>query len=570
MKYLAGFNLRTRDLWIVSATLIITLMISVVAYVYSKNVNEARNQSRFEALAIAIEHDLTSAMLAYGQVLRGGVAFFNAKSDVTREEWRTYVENLKLEESYPGIQALSYNAVFDDTAAAQQFEARVRRTDWPEFTIKPKGDRDRYVLIHYVEPLTAANESVLGFDVYSEPNRRKTIDQAIATGDPHLTAKITLVQENEVRGTSSSQAGALLILPVSAPSDDDANGDAVTGLVVGVFRMGDLVTDVLKRSKGNPSSDVEVTLYDASEASPDAVLFGGSSNRSHQAHYATSTKVNLFGRDWLITSHSTQQFEARVATQSHNFLLITGVLASVLLTLLVWGQAIRYRDSLKATERLQSSNSRIVDLMGEVNHRSKNLLGVVQSIARQTNSQDPVNFTETFSLRLGALSASQDILVKNNWAHVGLDELVRSQLSHHEDLIGERIRIEGPEIRLSAAHAQTIGMTVHELATNASKFGALSNIIGKVDIGWDIDAVDADNPQFRMWWIEARGPSVVAPDQTGFGSKVTGAMMEFALSGDVTKAFKAQGFEWRFSCPAATIRNLPHVATTDDGALVGA
>lgn len=561
MGPLSGFNLRPRDLWIVSATLVTTLMISIVAYVYSRDVNHDRNQSRFEALAIAIEHDLTSAMVAYGQILRGGVAFLNAKPDASRQEWRTFIENLKLEQSYPGIQGISYNAILDSASAAQQFESRIRRTDWPDFAIKPEGGRDFYAPVLYLEPLTPANKGAIGFDIYSEANRRETVDRAIATGEPNLTAKITLVQENQLNEPSSAQAGVLLILPVTGNSGGEGSDDAIAGAVVSVFRMGDLVTNILERSKGDPGQDVEMTLYDAVEEDPDALLFDGSTVRSGQATYAASAQIELFGRNWLITSRSTEKFEASVATQSHNFLLGAGVLASVLLTLLVLGQGIKYRDSQVAAERLQISNDRIVDLMGEVNHRSKNLLGVVQAIARQTTSQDSAKFLASFSQRLGALSGSQDILVKNQWAHAGLDELVRSQFIPLKDLVDTRIRIEGEEVRLSAANAQALAMAVHELATNACKFGALSNDTGVIDIGWTIDPTNAAEPQFRMWWIERGGPPVAAPIRAGFGTKVTTSMTEFSLFGTVSRTFEPSGFEWRLTCPASTIRSLPHVVS---------
>lgn len=351
----------------------------------------------------------------------------------------------------------------------------------------------------------------------------------------------------------------MLIQPVIGSSSGAATDKTVNGVVVGVFRMGNLITNLLERSRDDPAKDSELTLYDAAEKDPDAILYDASSGRSRQAEYAVSAQIELFGRTWLIRSRSTEAFEARVATQSLNYLLGAGVLVSVLLTLLFWGQAIRYRDSRVAAQRLQSRNNRIADLMLEVNHRSKNMLGVVQAIARQTNSQDPKDFAASFSQRLGALSASQDILVKNNWTHVELEELVRSQFLHLEDLIGTRVLIEGEVVRLSAANAQTFGMAVHELTTNACKFGALSNDTGVVTIGWALDAENAADPQFRMWWFEQGGPIVKAPVRTGFGSKVTASMTEFALSGTVVRTFETGGFEWRLSCPARAIRDLPHV-----------
>src|SRR5262249_6802318 len=100
-------------------------------------------------------------------------------------------------------------------------------------------------------------------------------------------------------------------------------------------------------------------------------------------------------------------------------------------------------------------------LMREVNHRAKNMLSVVHVIAHQTASKSPEDFVERFSKRIQALSANQDLLVRNEWNGVGIGDLVRAQLAHFADLIGSRIIVDGPELRLKAASAQAIGLALH-------------------------------------------------------------------------------------------------------------
>ena len=185
-------------------------------------------------------------------------------------------------------------------------------------------------------------------------------------------------------------------------------------------------------------------------------------------------------------------------------------------------------------------------LMREINHRAKNMLSVVASIAHQTAARNPEDFVERFSDRIQALSANQDLLVRNEWKGVEIEDLVRAQLAPFADLIGSRIVARGPKLRVKAAGAQAIGLALHELATNAGKYGALSTDTGRVDICW---ATDGDI--FTMSWVERDGPPVSAPSRQGFGTIVMEAMAESSLEGKVDLDYSPSGLTWRLTCPAA-------------------
>jgi len=185
-------------------------------------------------------------------------------------------------------------------------------------------------------------------------------------------------------------------------------------------------------------------------------------------------------------------------------------------------------------------------LMREVNHRAKNMLSVVDAIAHQTAAKDPEDFIERFSERIQALSANQDLLVRNEWNGVEIEELVHVQLAPFAGLIGSRIAVRGPMLRLKAASAQAIGLALHELATNAGKYGALSTERGRVDICWGVEG-DA----FTMSWTEREGPPVSAPRRRGFGTIVMEAMAERSMDGVVNLEHAPSGLTWRLTCPAA-------------------
>ena len=207
--------------------------------------------------------------------------------------------------------------------------------------------------------------------------------------------------------------------------------------------------------------------------------------------------------------------------------------------------------NLDITERKQSEEQRKI-LMAEINHRSKNLLAVVQAIVNQSaRYADPETFAVNLSYRLQGLSASQDLLIKNDWRGIEMSELVLAQISHFKDLVGTRITLEGPTARLTAAGAQAIGMALHELATNAAKHGSLASEKGQVGISWRVSH-DAD-PIFSIRWSEEGGAPVSAPSRKGFGYLVIGQIAESAVGGKVELDFRDTGLVWQLSAPAGDV-----------------
>lgn len=196
----------------------------------------------------------------------------------------------------------------------------------------------------------------------------------------------------------------------------------------------------------------------------------------------------------------------------------------------------------------KKSEERIRLLMYEVNHRAKNLLAVVQAVARQTaKSGDPSTFVERLSDRIAGLAASQDLLVSKEWKGVSVADLVRSQIIGFSDQVGIRIIFDGPELTLLPSAAQAIGMALHELATNASKYGSLSAPAGRVIVSWDLAGESAD--VFTMAWQESGGPHVKQPTSHGFGQKVIIQMAQSALNGAADIDYRNTGLVWRLESP---------------------
>lgn len=202
------------------------------------------------------------------------------------------------------------------------------------------------------------------------------------------------------------------------------------------------------------------------------------------------------------------------------------------------------------TER-KASEEHVKFLMHEVSHRSKNLLAVIQAIASQTaRSVNSVpDFRARFTQRLQGIAASHDLLVSANWEGASVGSLVREQLLPFAGANSARLALMGPDVVLNATAAQSIGLALHELATNAIKYGALSTPDGKLSISWSIQEFEDQADWLTITWTELGGPPVSLPTRKGFGRVVAEDMVARSLEGVVTTDYAVGGLRWVLSLP---------------------
>src|SRR5205823_8786105 len=183
----------------------------------------------------------------------------------------------------------------------------------------------------------------------------------------------------------------------------------------------------------------------------------------------------------------------------------------------------------------------------ELNHRVKNTLAVLQSIATQTFRSASRAEREKFEGRLGALAEAHNLLSQEKWQGAELREVIARVLQPYLLNNPERVRMFGPQVPLSPRLAVVLSMVVHEIATNAAKYGALSNDTGTVTVDWEIIAADGE-PKLRLVWTEAGGPPVAAPAQRGFGSQLIERSVRDQLGGEATADFLPGGLVYTVTC----------------------
>jgi PAS domain S-box-containing protein len=196
------------------------------------------------------------------------------------------------------------------------------------------------------------------------------------------------------------------------------------------------------------------------------------------------------------------------------------------------------------TERKRAEGL-IATLAREAEHRSKNALAVVQAIVRLSQSDTAEGLKQAIDGRIRALANVHTLFVQSRWTGAELRNLIEEELSPYSRG-GARTRIEGPAVLLAQDAAQTIAVTMHELATNAAKYGALSQDEGRVDVAW----FQQDDGSLILHWTETGGPPVDAPSHKGFGTRVIDNMMR-SLNGQVYFNWQPQGLECKIVLPRA-------------------
>ena len=193
-------------------------------------------------------------------------------------------------------------------------------------------------------------------------------------------------------------------------------------------------------------------------------------------------------------------------------------------------------------------------LLRELTHRSKNLLAVIQAMARQTarHAGSVESFLDQFGARVQALAASHDILVRESWYGASVDELIRSQLAMYLDRDEEQVSIAGPAVTLKPEAAQGLGLALHELAVNAAKFGSLSVPGGRLSITWE-RREHGGVPALALDWREEAGPRVKPRRKRGFGSMVIERNLAHALEAEVALDFAPEGVRCHMVIPASQL-----------------
>lgn len=284
-----------------------TLLVQLVVWQSLRTNEDRAARQQFQMLGEKVTEAIRKRLRDHEQILLGGAGLFDAVENVSREQWRTYVERLLLPDRYPGIQGVGFSQAIPQ-AERDAHIARMRAQGYPDYDIHPPGQRELYTSIVYLEPFLRRNLAAFGYDMYSEPTRRRAMQRAAQLGETSITGKVTLLQETH----GKVQAGVLLYVPVYRPSapltTPEQRMQALRGFVYSPYRVEDLMRGILRAADlplalhiyASPGEEPEHLLYASSEAPEPG-----------SARFSQLQQLELYGQTWTLRMDSRPEFDER-------------------------------------------------------------------------------------------------------------------------------------------------------------------------------------------------------------------------------------------------------------------
>lgn len=326
------FSWRNSVSWLV---LVVVLLIEAMALRYMHTTERRAVEAQFQLLAENVSEAIRKRAVNHEQILLGGLGLFNASGAVTRDEWRTYVDSLRLGDRYPGILGVGFAQAVRPAELAEH-TARVHGEGFPVYEVWPVGQRDFYAPIIYLEPFTDRNMAALGYDMYSDPVRRQAMRKAAETGQAQLTGKVVLVQETH----GPVQPGLLMYLPAyrdGLPLDTPAQRmAALRGFIYSPYRVEDLMLGIL----GTVNLQVGLRIYAGLWEDSEDLLFQTHGTDGSASAYSTLIELPLYGQTWTLRMDSLPEFE-QLYGSNYGLLASLGVALSLLLFFFTSALALR-------------------------------------------------------------------------------------------------------------------------------------------------------------------------------------------------------------------------------------
>ena len=485
-----------------------------------------RRQAQLNARATAIASALERRANASSAYLRAGAALLSTMDEVPADDFRRFVSELRLDADYRGAEGIGWAMVVRPSQIGE-FEALIQDEVASGAELHPRlsGDQPFAIPVTYLQPDTERNRRALGYDMYSEPTRRAAMVEAERTSRPAATDAIVLQQEGE-----GLAPGFLIYMPVFEPG---AGGRTLKGFIYSPFNAEDFLQSALELED---AGSYGVRLYDSeAEGGEDSLLASTFDGDLDNRNDVTKT-VTIANNPWRLSVSTVRSAGLSGLSMAT---LIFGLLVASLLMLLVRMLTQQAQEDESALAWFEEQASIRNSLTRELNHRVKNTLANVLSIIALTRRRatDVDEFATGLDGRIRALSATHDLLTQSDWGSTPIKAVIDAELLPYADDSEHAVEMVGPQVDLAPNDALSLGLAVHELATNAAKYGALSQPGGKVSVHWQL----VSESLVRVEWLERGGPPVKQERSRGFGTDLIERIVAHELRHPVELDFDPEG-----------------------------
>ncbi|WEK48208.1 MAG: CHASE domain-containing protein [Candidatus Andeanibacterium colombiense] len=509
----------------------LVMAVTLLACYALERVEQRSELTQLRERAGAIASALERRANANSSYLRAGAALFATLEQSPATHFRRFVSELRLDADFRGANGIGW-AQRVDAAGIPAFDAQVGAEYGQGVQLRPAIARGEpyAVPVTYLEPDNQQNRTALGYNMYSDPVLREAMIEAERTARPSASGMITLQREEQ-----SGDSGFVIFMPVF---ETVPGGARLRGFVYSAFNARDFLSSALLIAA---RGELGIRLYDQV---PGKGRLMAEIDPGHAEGLTASEDVVIADHHWTLQVTSAEQGLLSPLAMTT---LLFGLMVASLLALLV---RMLTRQATEDGTRLlwfEQQNAIRDSLTRELNHRVKNTLANVLSIVALTRRRatDLDSFAEGLEGRIRALSATHDLLTRSEWGKTPVRAVIEAELAPYSRELGPSIELSGPNIDLAPNDALSLGLAIHELATNAAKYGALSDPGGRLAIDWQLDGPE----RARLQWVERGGPPVPAERGRGFGTDLIEKIVAHELKHPVELRFDPEGVTCRLTVP---------------------
>lgn len=500
--------------------------VTIVSVVAIERLAAERRQAELEQAALAIQSTIERRTSANAMHLRAGAAIFSTLREVTHQSFHHFVSELRLKPGLLGVEGIGWAAqVMPDEAAGYVTHIRAEGPLFRNFHIWPEmADRQPYAVpVTYLYPHSARNDRAVGYDMYSEPVRRSAMIEAGRSGLPATSGRLVLIQEG-----GRERPGLITFMPVFR---EIQGRRSLFGYIYSPFTAETFLQSALRGGLLKPGMTVRLFHRKLSPENELVVVHGEGA-----AGGGIIRNLPIDGQPWIL---QVEMVDTEALSTLSLVTLLFGMVVATLLMLLARLLTQQVMEDRAALDFLTEQNSIRNSLTRELNHRVKNTLANVLSIIALTRRRatDLDSFVDSLNGRIRALSATHDLLTQSNWASTPIQAVIETELAPYAQGTGHVLELDGPVVELAPNDALSLGLAIHELATNASKYGALSQPGGCVRVSW----VQRPVALAEVCWSETGGPPVSSSRVRGFGTELIEKIVAHELGAPVDLRFEPDG-----------------------------